>query len=50
MPGDIITVKGQADTVAGAVVLQRSSMPVGKRLLSAVVQTTESGAAKRRKY
>ena len=49
MPGDIITVKGQPDTVAGAVVLRRSTVPVGKRPLSAVAQTAESGAAKKRK-
>ena len=32
MPGDIITVWEQPDTVAGAVVLQKSSVPVGHLL------------------
>jgi hypothetical protein len=47
MPGDIITVREQPDTVAGAVVL-RSSVPVGKRPLSAVAQTAELAAKKRK--
>jgi hypothetical protein len=34
MPGDTITVREQPDTVAGAVVLRRSSVPIGKRPLS----------------
>ena len=48
--GDIITVKEQPETVAGGVVLRRSTVPVGKRPLSAVAaQTAESGVAKKRK-
>ena len=46
MPGDIITVREQPDTVAGAVVLRRSSVSIGKRPHSAAA---ESGAAKKRK-
>ena len=38
--GDIITVKEQPDKVAGAVVLRRSTVPVGKRTLSAVAAQT----------
>ena len=45
--GDIITVKEQPDTVTRGVVLQRSTVPVGKRPLSAVAALTAVWSCKK---
>ena len=51
IPGDIITVRGQSESVAGAVVLPKGgSVRGGKRPLAAVAaDCADLGAAKKRK-